>query len=193
MKTFTCLTWINHTVSVVLSLLFQRILGKEIQPGLRFFGQSVYGEINLGEDGLPDIVVGSQGMAVVLRYEHCVHTVGKILRLEIYLILTSLQMMTVSCLEHCLCASSNIISNTYLSMTWNVHLVYVRAGLKSKSTSGLSLSLPDYISKLHFQQKSGTHCLRIYLPSLIMYNKQYIMSKCSIADCMINQEEQQSQ
>ncbi|XP_036940730.1 integrin alpha-L-like isoform X2 [Acanthopagrus latus] len=49
------------------STFSQRILGKEIQPGLRFFGQSVYGEINLGEDGLPDIVVGSQGMAVVLR------------------------------------------------------------------------------------------------------------------------------
>ncbi|XP_073333208.1 integrin alpha-L-like [Pagrus major] len=49
------------------STFSQRILGKEIQPGLRFFGQAIYGEIDLGEDGLPDIVVGSQGMAVVLR------------------------------------------------------------------------------------------------------------------------------
>uniref|UniRef100_A0A671TMD9 VWFA domain-containing protein n=1 Tax=Sparus aurata TaxID=8175 RepID=A0A671TMD9_SPAAU len=49
------------------STFSQRILGKAIQPGLRFFGQSMYGKIDLGEDGLPDIVVGSQGMAVVFR------------------------------------------------------------------------------------------------------------------------------
>ncbi|XP_030280885.1 integrin alpha-M-like [Sparus aurata] len=49
------------------STFSQRILGKEIQPGLRFFGQSMYGKIDLGDDGLPDIVVGSQGMAVVFR------------------------------------------------------------------------------------------------------------------------------
>ncbi|XP_040002025.1 integrin alpha-D [Xiphias gladius] len=45
----------------------QRIRGKEIKPGLRFFGQAIHGDIDLGEDGLPDIVIGSQGTAVVLR------------------------------------------------------------------------------------------------------------------------------
>ncbi|XP_029293609.1 integrin alpha-X [Cottoperca gobio] len=45
----------------------QRIMGQKIKPGLRFFGQAIDGDIDLGEDGLPDIVVGSQGMAVVLR------------------------------------------------------------------------------------------------------------------------------
>lgn len=58
----------NHTLFQLSNLVFQRILGKEIQPGLRFFGQSMYGKIDLGDDGLPDIVVGSQGMAVVFRY-----------------------------------------------------------------------------------------------------------------------------
>ena len=43
-------------------------MGQEIRQGLRFFGQAIDGDIDLGEDGLPDIVVGSQGTAVVLRY-----------------------------------------------------------------------------------------------------------------------------
>uniref|UniRef100_A0A3B3UF29 Integrin alpha-L-like n=1 Tax=Poecilia latipinna TaxID=48699 RepID=A0A3B3UF29_9TELE len=45
----------------------QRIMGAQFDPGLRFFGQSINGDIDLGEDQLPDIVVGSQGAAVVLR------------------------------------------------------------------------------------------------------------------------------
>ncbi|XP_031723040.1 integrin alpha-L isoform X1 [Anarrhichthys ocellatus] len=49
------------------STFSQRIMGQQIKPGLRFFGQAIDGDIDLGEDGLPDIVVGSQGSAVVLR------------------------------------------------------------------------------------------------------------------------------
>ncbi|XP_070775265.1 integrin alpha-L [Enoplosus armatus] len=45
----------------------QRIMGQKINLGMRFFGQAIDGDIDLGEDGLPDIVVGSQGTAVVLR------------------------------------------------------------------------------------------------------------------------------
>ncbi|CAJ1053080.1 LOW QUALITY PROTEIN: integrin alpha-M [Xyrichtys novacula] len=44
----------------------QRIMGQKINSKLRFFGQAIDGDIDLGEDGLTDIVVGSQGMAVVL-------------------------------------------------------------------------------------------------------------------------------
>lgn len=61
------------TVSIVKSLLFQRIMGQSINPELRFFGQAIDGDIDLGEDGLLDIVVGSQGTVVVLRYECRVH------------------------------------------------------------------------------------------------------------------------
>ncbi|XP_034388003.1 integrin alpha-M isoform X2 [Cyclopterus lumpus] len=49
------------------STFSQRIMGQKIKPVLRFFGQAIDGHIDLGEDGLPDIVVGSQGAAVVLR------------------------------------------------------------------------------------------------------------------------------
>ncbi|XP_028451723.1 integrin alpha-M isoform X2 [Perca flavescens] len=49
------------------STFSQRIMGQEIMSGLRFFGQAIAGDIDLGQDGLPDIVVGSQGTAVVLR------------------------------------------------------------------------------------------------------------------------------
>ncbi|XP_068607014.1 integrin alpha-D [Brachionichthys hirsutus] len=45
----------------------QRITGRELDLGLRFFGQAIDGRIDLGQDGLLDMVVGSQGMAVVLR------------------------------------------------------------------------------------------------------------------------------
>lgn len=46
----------------------QRIGGENVQPQLRFFGQAIDGDMDLGEDGLPDLVIGSQGAAVVLRY-----------------------------------------------------------------------------------------------------------------------------
>ncbi|XP_053190826.1 integrin alpha-D [Scomber japonicus] len=49
------------------STFSQRITGQDFRPMLRFFGQAIDGNIDLGEDGLPDIVVGSHGAAVVLR------------------------------------------------------------------------------------------------------------------------------
>uniref|UniRef100_A0A3P9I281 VWFA domain-containing protein n=1 Tax=Oryzias latipes TaxID=8090 RepID=A0A3P9I281_ORYLA len=52
---------IRHTFS-------QRISGKNFQPAMKLFGLAIDGHGDLGNDGLPDIVVGSQGAAVVLRY-----------------------------------------------------------------------------------------------------------------------------
>ncbi|XP_076001835.1 integrin alpha-L [Genypterus blacodes] len=49
------------------STFSQRIVGQTVKADLRFFGQSIDGDIDLGEDGLTDIVVGSYGAAVVLR------------------------------------------------------------------------------------------------------------------------------
>ncbi|XP_040892769.1 integrin alpha-D [Toxotes jaculatrix] len=49
------------------STFSQRIMGQNIKPGLRFFGQAIDGDIDLGDDALPDIAIGSQGTAVVLR------------------------------------------------------------------------------------------------------------------------------
>ncbi|XP_078121540.1 integrin alpha-M [Sander vitreus] len=49
------------------STFSQSIMGQKIKHGLRFFGQAIAGDIDLEQDGLPDIVVGSQGTAVVLR------------------------------------------------------------------------------------------------------------------------------
>lgn len=53
--------------------MFQRITGKEVTPGIKFFGQAIDGAIDLGGNGLPDIVIGSQGAAVVFRYQNSVH------------------------------------------------------------------------------------------------------------------------
>ncbi|XP_023810318.1 integrin alpha-L-like [Oryzias latipes] len=50
---------IRHTFS-------QRISGKNFQPAMKLFGLAIDGHGDLGNDGLPDIVVGSQGAAVVL-------------------------------------------------------------------------------------------------------------------------------
>lgn len=58
----------SNKLITVTCLLIQRIRGQKIQPELRFFGQAIDGDIDLGEDGLPDMVIGSQGAAVVLRY-----------------------------------------------------------------------------------------------------------------------------
>ncbi|XP_008292527.1 integrin alpha-X [Stegastes partitus] len=44
----------------------QRIEGARIDSGMRFFGLAIDGDIDLGEDKLPDIVIGSQGTAVIL-------------------------------------------------------------------------------------------------------------------------------
>ncbi|XP_023269435.1 integrin alpha-M-like [Seriola lalandi dorsalis] len=55
------------------STFSQRIMGEKIKPGLRFFGQAIDGVNDLGEDGLPDITIGSQGMAVVLRSRPVFH------------------------------------------------------------------------------------------------------------------------
>lgn len=64
-----------HALSKLSNLLFQRIMGKKFGPALRFFGQAIHGDIDLKEDGLPDVVIGSQGKVVVLRYKYCVHYV----------------------------------------------------------------------------------------------------------------------
>lgn len=50
--------------------VFQRIMGQKIKPELRFFGQAIDGSLDLGADGLPDVVVGSYGAAVVLKYRY---------------------------------------------------------------------------------------------------------------------------
>lgn len=42
-------------------------MGEQVKPELRFFGLATDGNTDLGSDGLPDIVVGSQGNIVVLR------------------------------------------------------------------------------------------------------------------------------
>uniref|UniRef100_A0A4W6DAY2 VWFA domain-containing protein n=1 Tax=Lates calcarifer TaxID=8187 RepID=A0A4W6DAY2_LATCA len=49
------------------STFSQRIMGQKIKSGLRFFGRVIDGDIDLGEDGLPRILIGSQETAVVLR------------------------------------------------------------------------------------------------------------------------------
>ncbi|KAM7393612.1 hypothetical protein PAMP_020470 [Pampus punctatissimus] len=49
------------------STFSQRITGQEIKPELRFFGQAIDGNIDLGDDRLPDIVVGSCGAVIVFR------------------------------------------------------------------------------------------------------------------------------
>ncbi|XP_005755475.1 integrin alpha-10-like, partial [Pundamilia nyererei] len=49
----------------IVSTFSQRIMGKNIDHGLKFFGRAIFGD--LGEDGLPGVVVESRGAAVVFR------------------------------------------------------------------------------------------------------------------------------
>ncbi|XP_038619309.1 integrin alpha-L isoform X2 [Tachyglossus aculeatus] len=45
----------------------QRIEGIQVSPGLQFFGCSIHGVMDLGKDGLTDVIVGTRGQVVVLR------------------------------------------------------------------------------------------------------------------------------
>ncbi|XP_008939279.1 PREDICTED: integrin alpha-11, partial [Merops nubicus] len=44
----------------------QRIAAADLAPGLRYFGCSIHGQLDLNEDGLVDLAVGSLGNAVLL-------------------------------------------------------------------------------------------------------------------------------
>uniref|UniRef100_A0A8D2E167 Integrin subunit alpha L n=1 Tax=Sciurus vulgaris TaxID=55149 RepID=A0A8D2E167_SCIVU len=45
----------------------QRIAGTQMFSGIRWFGRSIHGVKDLGEDGLADVVVGAEGQVIVLR------------------------------------------------------------------------------------------------------------------------------
>lgn len=47
-------------------LLFQRIAAADLRPGLMYFGCSIHGQLDMNEDGLVDLAVGSLGNAVLL-------------------------------------------------------------------------------------------------------------------------------
>lgn len=51
---------------------FQRIAAADLGPGLMYFGCSVHGQLDLNEDGLIDLAVGSLGNAVVLWLVHLI-------------------------------------------------------------------------------------------------------------------------
>jgi integrin alpha 11 len=44
----------------------QRIAALDIASGLRYFGRSIHGSMDMNEDGLVDLAVGSLGAAVLL-------------------------------------------------------------------------------------------------------------------------------
>ncbi|KAJ8002029.1 hypothetical protein DPEC_G00175560 [Dallia pectoralis] len=51
---------------------------QKMPSNLQFFGQTIDGKIDLGEDGLPDIVVGARGAIVVLRSRSVLNVTAKI-------------------------------------------------------------------------------------------------------------------
>uniref|UniRef100_A0A4W3H556 Integrin alpha-2 domain-containing protein n=1 Tax=Callorhinchus milii TaxID=7868 RepID=A0A4W3H556_CALMI len=55
----------RHTI---LPVYKQRIAASELDPGLRYFGRSADGQMDLDGDGLLDIAVGALGRAVVIGY-----------------------------------------------------------------------------------------------------------------------------
>ncbi|XP_074137392.1 integrin alpha-L isoform X2 [Sminthopsis crassicaudata] len=44
----------------------QRIEGSQVSPGLQYFGRSIHGAMDLGGDGLVDVLVGTQGQVIML-------------------------------------------------------------------------------------------------------------------------------
>lgn len=50
----------------IIPVPFQRIAAADLAPGLMYFGCSIHGQLDLNEDGLVDLAVGSLGNAVLL-------------------------------------------------------------------------------------------------------------------------------
>jgi len=48
------------------SSVFQRIAAADLAPGLQYFGRSIHGTMDMNNDGLVDLAVGSLGAAVLL-------------------------------------------------------------------------------------------------------------------------------
>lgn len=55
-----------QNIDQVSPLIFQRIAAANLYPGLMYFGCSIHGHLDLNEDGLVDLAVGSLGHAVLL-------------------------------------------------------------------------------------------------------------------------------
>ena len=49
-----------------LSAAVQRIAAADLAAGLRYFGQNIHGRMDMNEDGLVDLAVGSYGAAILL-------------------------------------------------------------------------------------------------------------------------------
>lgn len=58
----------------------QKILGITVKTGIKFFGYSLTGGVDVDENGYPDVAVGAYGSdhAVILRSQSIVNVVGKI-------------------------------------------------------------------------------------------------------------------
>lgn len=50
----------------VFLLFLQRIAAADLASGLRYFGRHIHGRMDMNEDGLVDLAVGSFGAAVLL-------------------------------------------------------------------------------------------------------------------------------
>ncbi|XP_038636265.1 integrin alpha-X-like [Scyliorhinus canicula] len=58
----------------------QRIAGSAVSPGLRYFGQSIQGNMDVSQDGLNDLVVGALGKVVLLRSRPVVDVTAAIMQ-----------------------------------------------------------------------------------------------------------------
>lgn len=56
----------NCVLRLPLLLFFQRIAAADLASGLQYFGRSIHGTMDMNNDGLVDLAVGSLGAAVLL-------------------------------------------------------------------------------------------------------------------------------
>ncbi|CAL8270100.1 unnamed protein product [Gadus morhua 'NCC'] len=70
--------YLGHQHTGIRPAFSQRITADPANARIRFFGQSVDGSADLGEDGLADLVVGSRGAVVVLRSKPVVNVKARL-------------------------------------------------------------------------------------------------------------------
>lgn len=74
MSVYTVVTVIVKTVLSFLLSGFQRIAAVDLAAGLQYFGRSIHGTMDMNDDGLVDLAVGSLGAAILLWFVHHLKT-----------------------------------------------------------------------------------------------------------------------
>ncbi|XP_064177548.1 integrin alpha-M-like isoform X1 [Anguilla rostrata] len=155
----------------------QRIAAQEVSSGLRFFGQSIDGRMDLGEDGLTDIIVGAYEEVVLFRSRPVVNVSAQLyfskpqISTDRFICQEKENILTVGALAVCFVvknALNNATGSTDLGLTvsYQLDLDSVRQKSRAFLKSSDKGSRKNHSS---LQLKLGQTCLNysLYMPDCV--------------------------